>query len=77
MKLTHVDDRLKQRCSGIMPNDKKLLLIKTSDNFIFIENKCGHLGILLTDAKIESDVITCMGHCVAFCLKNDEVKNCL
>ena len=51
------------------------LLIHQLEAFFLIENKCGHLGILLSDADLEPNTIICKGHGISFDLTTGQIIN--
>ena len=57
----------------------KLLLVHLNNKTFLLENKCGHFGLALDDAKIEqhqgSDVIICIQHGISFDLSTGQVVN--
>lgn len=55
--------------------DLKLLLIHQHGQAYLIENKCGHFGISLEDAKLENENIICRGHNISFSLKDGHIVN--
>jgi len=56
-----------------------LLLICKDDKTYLLENKCGHFGVTLNDAKIEwhqnKMVIVCVQHGISFDLNTGQVIN--
>ncbi|MCU7837629.1 MAG: Rieske 2Fe-2S domain-containing protein [gamma proteobacterium symbiont of Taylorina sp.] len=70
-------------CNGFMQsffvNQINLLLIQYNNKTYLLENKCGHFGIALDDAKIEQQqdkvVIVCAQHGISFDLQTGQVVN--
>jgi len=56
-------------------NNKDLLLIHQQSSFYLIENKCGHFGVPLSDAKIKNNEIICSHHGISFSLDTGLVVN--
>jgi len=78
MNIDKVYEGMKQR---FQINGFDILLIKTGGNIYVIENRCGHFGATLDNAKIEKDTITCQHHLAKFSLLdgyvlNDFVEDC-
>ena len=59
----------------IVIDETSYLLIQQSGKYYFIENRCGHFGISLSDAKLEPNSITCSGHYISFDLTTGEIIN--
>jgi len=62
-------------------NGLDILLIKTGGDIYVIDNRCGHFGASLDNAKLDGDSITCSHHLAKFCLQdghlmNDMVEDC-
>ncbi|MGQ9833581.1 MAG: Rieske (2Fe-2S) protein [Candidatus Villigracilaceae bacterium] len=49
-----------------------LLVVRQEENFYALVNKCPHLGLPLTNGKVEGDAITCPFHNSRFDLKSGE-----
>lgn len=60
-------------------NNMQLLLIHEKNKTYLLENKCGHFGVVLEDAKLGLDedkaVIICQQHGISFDLATGEVVN--
>ena len=60
-------------------SNMKLLLVHENNKTYLLENKCGHFGLALDDARIEqyqdSDVIICIQHGISFDLSTGQVVN--
>lgn len=56
-------------------NEHSLLLIHQGEQFYLIENKCGHFGVPLSDAEINSNEIICAQHGISFSLETGNVIN--
>mgnify|MGYP001106446847 CR=1 FL=1 len=52
--------------------EQSVLVIKSGDNFYAIANKCPHLGLPLTNGKVDRETITCPFHGSRFDLKTGE-----
>ena len=52
--------------------DHPVLVVKSGKTFYAIVNKCPHLGLPLTNGKVEGETITCPFHGSKFDLKSGE-----
>ena len=57
-------------------NGNNFLLIQENNKVYLIENKCGHFGVRLDDARLEENsLIICKQHGISFDLSTGEVIN--
>lgn len=52
-----------------------ILLIKTGGKVYVVENRCGHFGESLDNAKLVEDTIRCNHHLAKFSLQDGQVLN--
>lgn len=72
MNIDEVYEGMKQR---FQLNGFDILLIKTGGNIFVIENRCGHFGASLDNAKLDADSIRCSHHLAKFSLRDGRVLN--
>ena len=47
---------------GLVVRGQRLLLLRTEDGVCAYEDRCAHLGVPLSQGKLEGGVITCSAH---------------
>ncbi len=47
---------------GILVRGRKVLLVRTEHELCAYEDRCAHLGVPLSQGKLENGVITCAAH---------------
>ncbi len=52
--------------------DQPILVVKSGETFYAVLNKCPHLGLPLTNGKVDGETITCPFHGSKFDLKTGE-----
>lgn len=68
----HFHDQDRYTCNV---NGRSFLVLKSEDRYYIIENKCGHFGVPLTNARVERSSIQCLAHGAKFCLASGRVLN--
>lgn len=51
---------------GLVVAGRRLLLVRTEEAICAYEDRCAHLGLPLSDGKLENGVITCPHHHYAY-----------
>ena len=54
-----IDDFAEEGIYPILISEHNLLLVNSEGQYYLIENRCGHFGLPLTDARIVKDEIIC------------------
>jgi toluene monooxygenase system ferredoxin subunit len=52
---------------GFAVGGRKLLLVKLDGQVFAYEDRCAHLGVALSQGRLEGDVITCSAHHYQYC----------
>lgn len=47
---------------GLTVNGRRVLLLRTEEAVCAYEDRCAHLGVRLSEGKLEGHVITCSAH---------------
>jgi toluene monooxygenase system ferredoxin subunit len=47
---------------GLVVRGERLLLLRTEDGVCAYEDRCAHLGVPLSQGKLEAGIITCSAH---------------
>ena len=56
------DDLWEGEMRGCVLSGKKILLIKLDGQVFAYDDRCEHLGLLLSEGRLERGILTCRGH---------------
>ncbi len=61
------------KCNTFTVNGKKIVIVKTDNGLYATDNKCPHMGLPLTKAKVEGGEIECHFHRARFNIETGNV----
>lgn len=47
---------------GAVVDGRKVLLVRTDDEILAYEDRCAHLGVALSEGRLDGTVLTCSAH---------------
>ena len=62
MKVARLSDLWSGELTGVVAGGTKLLLIRLGDRVYAYEDRCSHLGLKLSEGRLDGSVLTCRGH---------------
>lgn len=62
VRIASVDDLWSGEMRGYVVRGKKVLLVRLEDSICAYEDRCAHLGVLLSKGSLEGRVLTCSAH---------------
>ena len=57
----------------VMANGREVLLARVGDSYYAADNRCPHMGGMLSQGKLEGTIVTCPRHGSQFDLKDGQV----
>ena len=60
--LLAADELWQGEMRGLVVRGKKVLLLRTERGVCAYEDRCAHLGLPLSEGKLEGEIITCAAH---------------
>jgi toluene monooxygenase system ferredoxin subunit len=62
VRVAAVDDLWIGEMRGYEVRGEKVVLVRTDDGIFAYEDRCAHLGLLLSKGKLDGSVLTCAAH---------------
>ena len=62
MKVAALDDLWGGEMAAHIVAGRKILLVRIGDRTYAYEDRCAHLGVALSEGRLEGDVLTCSAH---------------